>query len=110
MTRAKLASCRLSARLRCKCCKHDFRGLLCGFGGQRLSPDDRAHEERSEEQVVDEVEVGVGGELTAVDAALEDLGYSGAPRDEVLAHVDLAQIGVGGEVRDQPGSDPSACG
>src|SRR6476646_6828285 len=110
MTRAKLASCRLSARLRCKCCKNDFDAAFRGFGCQRLSPDDRSHKERSEEQVVDEVEVGGGGALTAVDAALEDLGYSGAPRDEVLAHVDLAQLRVGGEVRDQPGSHPSARG
>ena len=64
--------------LRCECCENDFSGVLGSFGCQRLSPDDRAHEERSEQQVVDEVQVGVGVELAAFDAALEDLGHGSA--------------------------------
>src|SRR5581483_3510172 len=46
-------------------------------------------------------EVGVGSELTAVDAALEDLPHRLPARRQVLAHVDLRELGVGREVGDE---------
>jgi len=64
----------------------------------------------TDQEVVDEREVGVGRELAAVDAALEHLPHRGPPRHEVLAHVGLGQRGVVDQIGDQRTGDPPALG
>src|SRR5437764_2124796 len=93
-----------------ECCEDHVCGFLGGVSGQWLAPHDCAHEERSDEQVVDECEVDVGGELATVDSSLEDLPYRCPARRKILAHIGLREVRVRGQVGDEPGRDPATVG
>jgi hypothetical protein len=75
-----------------------------------LSPYDCSHEERPDEQVVNEGEIDVGVELSSVDTALEDLPYRGPARRQELVDIGVGQFGVVGQIRDQSGRDPTSVG
>ena len=91
--------------------RHDHvDGALGAVGREGLAPHDRAQEQRAEEQVVHEREVGVGFQLAALDAPAEHLEDDFAAGTQVFLLVGLGELGVGGEIGDEPGGDAAAAG